>query len=70
MSEILKFPWQPSRAYSSLKSSEMVYSMPRGDVILDTGHYLMSHPRRERERERERERAQARRQEFPEGGSR
>ena len=28
--DTLKFPWQPSRAYSSTKSSEIVFCMPRG----------------------------------------
>ena len=28
--EILKFPWRPSRAYSSTKSRETVFCVPRG----------------------------------------
>ena len=35
--EILKFPWRPSRAYSSSKSSETVFCVPRGLFSLTWG---------------------------------
>ena len=37
---MLKFPWRPSRAYSSSKSSETVYSVPRGPSLVIITIYL------------------------------
>ena len=42
--EILKFPGRPSRAYSSSKSSETVFCVPKEIVVLHTGHHITSHP--------------------------
>ena len=36
-SEIVKFPWRPSRAYSSSKSSETVICVPKGLLSLTRG---------------------------------
>ena len=41
--EILKFPYQPSRAYSSAKSKRNGLVRAKRVVILDTEHYLKSH---------------------------
>ena len=35
--EIFKFPWRPLRAYSSSKSSETVFCVPRGLLSLKRG---------------------------------
>ena len=37
--EILKFPWRPSRAYYSLKSSETIFCVPRG-IIFECFNFL------------------------------
>ena len=39
----MQFPWRPSQANSLSKSSETVFCVPRGVVILNTGQYLTSH---------------------------